>query len=178
MRSLAIRRWNDLRAALTAAPDARTWFACALVYAAFLLAAAPIGLTSGLLRPTAPHSSMQDALVAGAMLFVHPALVEEIVFRGVLLPRDIRSLRRSHVVLVAALALVVYVASHPLNAWLFRPEVLTLFASRAYLALVTLLGLTCTATYFLSRSIWPPVIIHWLTVVGWIGLLGGRALLR
>ncbi|HUK34798.1 MAG TPA: CPBP family glutamic-type intramembrane protease, partial [Vicinamibacterales bacterium] len=74
-------------------------------------------------------------------------------------------------------ALAVYVASHPLNAWMFRPQVLGLFSSHAYLVLVTLLGLTCTATYFVSRSIWPPVVIHWVTVVTWMWFLGGYALI-
>ena len=79
--------------------------------------------------------------------------------------------------LVAGAALAVYVASHPINALLFRPQVLGLFESTSYLVLATLLGLTCTATYLISRSIWPPVTIHWLTVVMWIWLLGGHQLL-
>ena len=45
------------------------------------------------------------------------------------------------------------------------------------LSLATLLGATCTAAYLISRSIWPPVVLHWLTVLAWIWLLGGRALL-
>ena len=85
---------------------------------------------------------------------------------------------RSRVTVVAGLALAIYVASHPLNAWLFRPQVLSLFSSETYLVLTTLLGLTCTATYWISRSIWPSVFIHWVTVIVWIALLGGRALLH
>lgn len=178
LRSLAIRRWNDLREALTTAPDARTWLACAIVYGVFLVVAAPIGLASGLLRVDTARASAVDALRVAALLFLQPALIEEIVFRGLLLPLDVRSLPRSRVVLVAGSALAVYVASHPLNAWLFRPHALGVFASPVYLVLAALLGLACTIAYFISRSIWPPVVIHWVTVVAWIGLLGGRALLR
>jgi predicted Abi (CAAX) family protease len=177
LRSLVIRRWNDLREALATAPDARTWLACALVYAAFLLVAGTIGLASGLVRPTAPHLPVADALEAGLLMLIHPALVEEIVFRGLLLPRDARTMSRTRLVAIAASALAVYVASHPLNAWLFRPDVLGLFASPAYLVLAALLGLACTVAYFISRSIWPPVAIHWLTVMSWIWFLGGQALL-
>jgi uncharacterized protein len=149
-----------------------------VLYAAFLLCAVPIGLASGLLRVDVASASVFDAIQIAALLFIQPALFEEIVFRGLLLPRDVRSMPRSRVILVAGVALAVYVASHPLNAWLFRPQVLSLFSSVAYLALATLLGLACTIAYFISRSIWPPVLIHWLTVVAWIGLFGGRALLR
>src|SRR5215467_1267973 len=62
LRSLAIRRWNDLREALTTAPDARTWLACAIVYGVFLLVAAPIGLASGLLRVDTSQASAANAL--------------------------------------------------------------------------------------------------------------------
>ena len=178
MQSFAIRRWNDLREALTTLPDARTGLACALLYALFLLVSATIGLASGLLRVDVSHASVGDAMRIVMLLFIQPAMFEEIVFRGLLLPRDVRSTRRSHAAFVGGLSLAAYVASHPLNAWLFRPQVLSLFSSHAYLVLTTLLGLTCTATYWISRSLWPSVFIHWLTVVVWIELLGGRALLH
>lgn len=177
MRSLAARRVRDLRDALATIPDWRTWRTCALAFGAFLVCAAPIGLVSGLLRPSVAHLRPAEFVSAGMLLFVQPALVEEIIFRGLLLPRDAGTLQGHRVVLVAGAALAVYVASHPLNAWLFRPQALALFASPAYLTLATLLGLVCTATYVISRSIWPPVAVHWLAVVTWIWLLGGQALL-
>lgn len=140
--------------------------------------AGTIGLTSGLLRVEVSHANAADAIRIAALLFIQPALFEEIVFRGLLLPRDVRWMPRARVLVFAGLALAVYVGSHPLNAWLFRPQVLTLFSSGTYLVLTTLLGLTCTATYWVSRAIWPSVFIHWFTVVVWIAFLGGRALLH
>jgi len=177
IRAAAVRRLQDLRDALTTIPDSRTWRSCGLVYGLFLGIALPIGFRSGLLRPGPAHLTPAELIGSGVLLFVQPALVEEIVFRGVLLPRDGRSWPRGRLVLVAGAALAVYVASHPINARLFRPQVLGLFESPAYLALTTLLGLACTAAFFISRSIWPSVAIHWLTVVIWIWLLGGRQLL-
>ena len=174
---MADRRWRDLRAAVTTMPGWRTWRTCALIYALFLVCAAPIGLLSGLLRPSTPHLVPAGMARAAALIFLQPALVEEVVFRGLLLPREAGSMPRSRLLLVAGAALAVYVASHPLNAWLFRPHVFGLFASPVYLALATLLGAACTAAYFVSRSIWPSVAIHWLTVVTWIWFLGGQALL-
>jgi uncharacterized protein len=177
MRALAARRVSDLRAALITIPDARTWRTCALAYVVFLAAAAPLGLASGLLRPSLARLRPAEFVTGAVLLFVQPAFVEELLFRVLLLPRDPRSMRGNRVLVVTGGALALYVASHPLNAWLFRPHVLGLFASPAYLTLATLLGLTCTATYFISRSIWPPVVVHWLSVVTWIWLLGGQALL-
>jgi CubicO group peptidase (beta-lactamase class C family) len=34
----------------------------------------------------------------------------------------------------------------------------------------------CTVTYWISRSLWPPVLLHWSTVLIWITLLGGQGL--
>ncbi len=177
MPSLAVRRARDLGGALTTMPPWRTWRTCGLVYLVFLICAAPIGLASGLLRPGLPQLRSAEMIAGAVLIFVQPAFLEEVIFRGLLLPREAGSMRRGRLLLVSAVALAVYVASHPLNAWLFRPQVLGLFSSPAYLTLAALLGATCTATYFLSRSIWPPVIIHWLTVVTWIWFLGGQALL-
>jgi uncharacterized protein len=171
------RRGRDVRDALTTMPGWRAWRACAILYVVFLLCAAPIGLASGVIRPGAAHLSAIELLTSGALIFIQPALVEEIVFRALLLPRDTSSIGRGRLLAVAAVALAVYVASHPINAMLFRPQLLPLFASPAYLLLTALLGATCTAAYFISRSIWPAVAIHWLTVVAWIWLLGGQRLL-
>ena len=177
MRLRAVARWKDLRAALTTMPGGGIWLRCALVYAIFLACAAPIGLWFGLLHPGMPHLRPADMASGGVLLLVQPAFVEEVVFRGLLLPREASSLSRGRVVFMAGVALALYVASHPVNAALFRPQLLRLFASPVYLTLTTLLGLTCTAAYVISRSIWPPVAIHWLTVVMWIWFLGGQALL-
>jgi predicted Abi (CAAX) family protease len=147
------------------------------VYGLFLVCALPIGVSVGLLRPHVLHLGPAEAIAFG-LLFVHPALVEELLFRALLLPREGSAWPRDRLLPVAAAALALYVAAHPINAWLFRPQVLGLFASPAYLALATLLGIACTMTYLISRSIWPPVAIHWLTVVLWIWLFDGRAVLR
>jgi uncharacterized protein len=177
IRSAVRRRLQDLRDALTTIPDWQTWGTCALVYGIFLVCALPVGLLSGLVRARVASLTPNELVGSGLLLFVQPALAEEIVFRGLLIPRDGRSWPLPRLMLVAGAALAVYVASHPINALLFRPQVLGLFESTSYLVLATLLGLTCTATYLISRSIWPPVAIHWLTVVTWIWLLGGHQLL-
>lgn len=158
-------------------PDLRSWLACALVFIVFVVCAGPIGLASGLLTPTAPRVSIEAVFSTAAIVFIQPALLEEVVFRGLLLPRKTRSVPRARLVMGAVVALALYVASHPVNAMLFRPDALHVFASPVYLLLAALLGVACTAAYFISNSLWPSVIIHWLSVLTWLWFLGGQALL-
>jgi predicted Abi (CAAX) family protease len=147
------------------------------VYGVFLICALPVGFATGFLDPGATHATMAEMLRTSLVAVVHPAFTEELVFRVLLLPRDPASMRRSRLVIVTGLALVAYVASHPLNAMLFRPQALSVFGSPAYLTLAAMLGAACTAAYWISRSIWPPVAMHWLTVVAWLYFLGGQAVL-
>jgi uncharacterized protein len=172
-RAKVFGRLAEVRAAFLAVPDAQAWRRCLLVYVAFAASALPSGLASGVLQPGfAPLPPATLAIVALA-IFVQPALVEELVFRALLLPRDRTRVSAPHLVAVCAAALAAYVAWHPLNAWLFRPAALQLFSSAAFLACATLLGIACTATYLISRSLWPPVLLHWLSVAAWIVALGG-----
>lgn len=168
-------RVRDVGAALVTLPTAAAWRRCAYVYALFLALALPLGLTSGVLSASlAPLTAASAARLALAVA-VHPAFTEELVFRALLLPRRAAPGRRFALAVAAALTL--YVVAHPVNAALFRPDTLGLFSDPAYLAMTTLLGLACTAAYVTSGSIWPAVLMHWLTVVLWILTLGGYALL-
>ncbi len=177
MRSLAVQRINDVRGAVTTLPDARTWLTCAAIFAVFLGCAAPIGFLSGFLHPTTPPLAANDLIATALAVFVQPALVEEIIFRGVLVPRDFRSTSRRVVVGFGLGALALYVISHPINAALFRPAAMSVFARPVYLLLATLLGIVCTAAYWISKSIWPPVLIHWVTVLAWLWFFGGQRML-
>lgn len=178
MRSFAVQRVTDVQEALTTMPDARAWLSCALVFVLFVVCAGAIGLLSGFLRPSAPHLTAFDVFSTAAFVFIQPALLEEIVFRGLLLPRRAHSLPRRRLLAIVVVALSVYVVSHPINALLFRPGVLQVFASPVYLLLATLLGIACTAAYLISKSIWPPVAIHWVSVLTWLWFLGGQELLK
>ena len=175
--AVVVERATALRGAVATIPTAQAWRRCALIYLAFLACALPIGVASGLLHiAIVPLTPSGAALALGAIL-VHPAFTEEMIFRAALLPRRPASLARGRVAIAVFLALVLYVAAHPLNAWLFWPAALDVFANAWYLALTTLLGLACTAAYFVSGSIWPCVLIHWATVSLWLFALGGQALL-
>ena len=47
------------------------------------------------------------------------------------------------------------------------------FLEPGFLLVTAALGLTCTLAWRLTGSLWPAVVIHWLTVVGWKGLMAG-----
>src|SRR5215831_18702581 len=91
IRSVVRRRLQDLRDALTTIPDWQTWRTCGLIYGLFLISALPTGVASGLIRPGTASLTPIELIGSGLLVFVHPALAEEIVFRGLLLPREARS---------------------------------------------------------------------------------------
>lgn len=105
--------------------------------------------------------------------FFIPALLEEFVWRVLLVPRP----TSKYFWYFGILSLFLYVASHPLGAWVFRPTARDIFYSPTFLLLATLLGLTCLIAYSRTKSLWSCVVIHWLTVATWL-LFGGRVLLE
>jgi len=168
---------TDVWLAVITLPSAKAWWRCLLVYAVFIACALPLGLASGLLRPgLAPLRPAMFALLP-IYLLLRPALVEELVFRALLLPRDTTRVSRWRLIMVSVVALAVFVVSHPLHAWISRPAALELFTNPVFLACAALLGIMCTLAYLISRSLWPPVFLHWITVVAWILFLGGQGLL-
>ncbi|MCW5214835.1 CPBP family intramembrane metalloprotease, partial [Desulfobulbus sp. US5] len=75
------------------------------------------------------------------------------------------------------LSAILFTLWHPLNALTVNPGAQALFCDPYFLVIVFCLGIVCSLTYILSRSLWVPIIIHWLTVVVWVIFLGGRNLL-
>ena len=159
--------------ALTTWPDGRAWRRLAVIFALYIVFAALFSGKSGFVELAPLPLTGWGYLRLGLVLLVAPSGLEEVVFRGFLLPR----LGEQGALPYAALSLGLYVLSHPANALLLRPAALPVFADPRFLALVTLLGAACTAAAWVSGSLWPPILIHWLTVFVWLGFLGGRAAL-
>lgn len=141
----------------------------------FAVIALMVGFETGLLRlrlisdPWAP--------VLPVTLLVFPALFEEALFRGLLMPRQFLNRGGAATALTIGGSTLLYVAWHPLNAWLFTPSARTLFYDPAFLFIVGALGIACGYSYAVSRSLWAPTLIHWATVLIWVFFLGGRNLL-
>ncbi len=145
-------------------PGARAWRELAAVAALYALVATPVALAAGLLPGDGPAPWWRLALLP-----VVPALGEELIFRGLLLPR---APRRRIPWRGALLSLGLYVAAHPLLAWWLRPSALETFAAPDFLLLTVLLGAACTALTLRARSLWPAVALHAFVVIAW-GVGGG-----
>ena len=78
---------------------------------------------------------------------------------------------------MGAFSLAIFVVMHPLNGIFVRHEAFVAFTSPVFLTLAAALGLCCMIAYRLSASLWPPILMHWITVVIWTLFLGGKRLL-
>jgi uncharacterized protein len=163
----AMRR---VRGGLLAAPSCGQWQQSALIGLAGLAACWVIGLASGLYhwQPKLDWSLVQIALIA----FLVPAVGEEVVFRGAMIPLPGEPGNGIGRVCLSTLA---YLAWHPLNAALFFPDWLAYFSDIRFLVVTAILGLTCAVLWRRTGSLWPPVLLHWIAVAVWKGFLGAPA---
>jgi predicted Abi (CAAX) family protease len=105
---------------------------------------------------------------------VMPAFVEELLFRGLLLPHPLEGVSPIATAPWIALSTGLFVLYHPLAARLWYPQGRQVFNDPRFLLQCTLLGLACALAYGLSGSLWWAVLIHWLAVVIWLEPLQGR----
>lgn len=112
-----------------------------------------------------PHAS--TSLRLAATLFVAPAFGEELLFRGLIIPRE----RPEPKWLL--FSVVLFVAWHPLQAMTIGPPWAGAFLNPWFLAATTVLGAALVRIYAATGSLWPPILVHWLVVLGWKLLLGG-----
>lgn len=175
---LLVERLADVRGALLTWPSAQMWRRCLAVNAAFAACSLSLGFASGFLRPGLAEVSPTTFALLPVYLLLSPALLEELLFRVILLPRDTTRVSKLRLILISAAALSLFVVAHPLSAWLFRPTALSLFKSPVFLATAALLGAACTGVYLISKSLWPRVLLHWIAVLVWVILLGGNALIQ
>jgi predicted Abi (CAAX) family protease len=159
--------------ALGTVPNPRGWAETGVIMLAFAALSLPIGLASGLLEPGWPDTPIPKLLAfAGVALFL-PGFFEELFFRVLLLPHADEDASLAGKIVWGAVSLALFIASHPVNAWVLRPSMRAVFCDPAFLTSAGLLGTACTLAYWRTGSIWPPVMMHWLTVVLWRTVLGG-----
>ena len=162
-------RWHDAVGALKTSPFGSPRSAWVLVpaYGAFALI---VGFGSGILSWTTP--TLLEAVLFPIGLLIFPSLIEEFVFRGLLLPRSLADARPIRQVTAIAGSTALFVVYHPLNARFVSLSDTSLFTTLPFLAIVTALGVTCSVAYLRSRSLWAPIAIHWATVLVWNLFLG------
>lgn len=141
----------------------------------FVLIAVPLGFASGLLAYD-PISTDRSLLFLVGLFFgmlIAPSLTEEVLFRGLMIPRQVWSRGWLPAVWAVGISTLLYVLWHPFSALTNRPEAQAIFLDPSFLVIVALLGLACGYQYVYSKSLWGPVLIHWVTVVVWVFLFGG-----
>ena len=112
-------------------------------------------------------------LILPFTMFLFPALLEEAFFRGVLIPRSTFDQGIVKVTSAIVLSSVLFVMWHPVYALLLQHGAQKFFFDPWFLVVTFLLGVACGTAYVTTRSLWVPIIMHWLTVVVWVLFLGG-----
>lgn len=174
LKQFLLQRIHDLQAGCVTVPTAAAWRRCLLYYLAFVVCAVPLGFVSGLLKFERLRVGSVALLLLVAHIFVSPALIEDLVFRGLLLPQDHRGIPRRRLLALCGASLCLFVASHVANGLLFHR--VGVFTNGWFLLEAAMLGAMCIAAYLESGSVWPGVLAHWLTVTIWIILFGGARL--
>ena len=162
--STAIQTW----------PDRRAWRDAALLMIVLAVIALPLGIVLGHLQFIWTDASPSEFAIFAGIAIVVPCFGEELLFRVFLVPHPQEVFPVWQRLGWSGLALLLFVAWHPLNGWLWKVSARSIFFDPAFLALAAVLGLICTIAYWRSGSIWPPLLIHWLALLFWKGCLGGR----
>ena len=159
-------RLADALAGLRRLPDARGWRRAGFEFAWALPAMVLLAHLGGFVAWHGLPSASTAATLA-ATLLIAPALGEELLFRGLLIPR--RGPQGAWISISAAL----FVLWHPLQALTFGPSWSAVFLDPWFLAVTAMLGVALGRIYAATASLWPCILAHWLVVFGWKALLGG-----
>jgi membrane protease YdiL (CAAX protease family) len=157
--------WRRLRDLFGTAPPSMVWTGLLALMLA-LLAASWLLDRLGL---AAWRVDTAFLLGFGAAAALGTALIEEAVFRGILLkpqPAGASGLAAS------ALSAILFALWHPFQTLLYHP----LWEGHAwqwwFLLGTGLLGFGCARLTLATRSIWPAIALHWLVATGWKTLYG------
>jgi uncharacterized protein len=162
--------FDKLKKSIVRLPTTKAWLETLLLWLMFAAIAFPVALHYQFV--TSPIS-IRAWLPMALLAFFIPSLFEEIIWRGLLTPAPGSRFFWP----LGIVSLAGFVVSHPVSAYVFRPTARDIFYSPAFLCLSTLLGFMCLITYARSKSLWPSIVIHWITVAVWL-LFGARVLLE
>ena len=152
---------------LTTLPDAPGWGFSVLIGGVVFALIAAIGFSTGLFR--VENLDLAGLPLRAVSAFFLPALGEELVFRGLLVP-DRSETSRPWIAI--ALTTATYIAWHMVETFFLR-HAAPIFLRPDFLACAAILGVGCATVRWRTSSLWPAVALHWLAVVVWQTWLGG-----
>lgn len=171
--TLVIRIW----AGIITLPSLSGWLFTGGLLASYAIGSLIIGFRSGFLKfnlHRVSSTGFDESVRSIIHLFFMPALLEEFIFRQLLLPHPIETQTSSNIYLCLFISLVLFVLYHPFNARIFYKLGDPTFMDWRFLTLTGLLGAVCAIAYLTTGSIWSSVVIHWVVVSAWIEILGGK----
>jgi predicted Abi (CAAX) family protease len=171
---VVLRFWSGL----TIFPKSMGWLSALGLLLVYGIIALGFGWKTGFLRLDNQFKvSWLHEILFVFQLFFLPALFEELLFRMLLIPHPIETAVFIDIVKWSLISLGAFIVYHPLNALTFYPAGKPTFWDWRFLTLTGLLGAVCSIAYYTTGSIWPSVLIHWIVVVGWVKVFGGKQLL-
>lgn len=150
-------------------PSAEDWLFTFTIAAVLAIPFLVIGHYSNIFS----FDHIQFSIPVALKIIPAPCIAEELVWRVMCNPHKGEYPRLQKVIICSILSNFCYVISHPLNAWYLRPVAREVFCHPGFLVIITLLGFAGNLVFYETRSLWPPVLLHWLTVFVWLSL-GGR----
>lgn len=142
----------------------------------YILFALIVGFNSNILEYNPLNTSNTLIFILPFSLFFFPSLIEEIIFRGILLPYNLKDKNTKTIIFYIFFSTLAYTLIHLLYA-IINPISAIYFENVYFLLIVFFLGVTCSIAYIYSQSLWLALIIHWVTVVVWVIILNGRNLI-
>jgi predicted Abi (CAAX) family protease len=154
-------------------PSVNDWIWAVILLLIYSLTVIPLGFNLQFLKAEIPNIGRKTMLRLILITLFIPATAEEIFFRVLLLPHKTEHVSMTSQWILGSISLILFIIYHPLNAAVFANYAKTTFSSFAFLASAAILAIVCTVSYLKSGSIYPPIILHWLFVLGWLLGLGG-----
>jgi predicted Abi (CAAX) family protease len=154
-------------------PTQQDWLVLILLLITYSIIALTYGWKLGFLQIQLWSANWIDQCLLTLRCLFAPAIIEEIIFRVILLPHPSEITNWLRWNLWAIVSLVLFVLYHPLNAKTFFKAGNPTFFNRVFLTLTLWLGIICTVAYTLTGSFWVIVLIHWVVVVVWLIVFGG-----
>lgn len=154
-------------------PNTKDWLLLICLGWWFSLIVLPLGFHSQFLAFGIAEISLTAALKVTFLLLIMPSVVEEIIFRVFMTYHKTEEALGNKAFVWWCISLISYIIYHPLNSVTFYPEGFPTFINPIFLISTTLLGIACTYLYWKTGSIYPSIIIHWITVVVWLLFLSG-----